>query len=133
MSAKTRKSRIKIDGYRLKHLIMDKDLSLNEASRKIGHQNTYLSHACIANEIGKPEIMLIEQILDIRYSDYKWKEKEVEEKKPQPSAQQLIDLDGEYKAIYDVVQKAIEDYLVRHLEVETYRAVKKALDEVLNG
>lgn len=77
----------KIDGNKLKKLLIDKYGSLTRAGALVGRSSSYFQKFCCNDEIPAHAVPVVEKILDIKYDQYKPAD-EADKKQPEQMSQQ---------------------------------------------
>lgn len=94
---------IAIDGDKLKSIFRRKGIYLKDASRELGYDISYLSSVCTANKIGKPAIISLEKIFDIKFEEY------APHKDEETSGNDKLLADIRVM-VYDTVKQALKEY-----------------------
>jgi len=96
---------IAIDPERLKNAIYDKELTLSEASRKIGRGEKYLGQCCTRGSVSHGVELLLDTVLDIPLGVYI--ATKPEEKVEEVVAEKGFDYEELQNAIYHALIGAI--------------------------
>ena len=107
---------VEIDGRKLKAALQRRNLSYTDASLGIGHAASYISSAINDGEMGRPSMILLERLYNIRPEEYIVNRVETPEKTDTPDGNKTYEI--VYSAMYNAMKMAIKECM--------YESFKKA-------